>query len=661
MKKLQLLKLSLNNFMGCKEFEFSPNGKNADVFGQNATGKTTLYTALCFLLFGKDSSFKTDFEIKTLHADGTCEHCLDHEVKGLFKWDGKVIELKKVYSEIYTKKRGSSSKEMTGHTTDFWIDSVPKSKKEFTEYVSGIATEETFKLLTSPFYFSEIMKPADRREFLMSLGSNVTDEQVIASDKELAPLKTILATRSIDDHKKVITAARKELNSQLEKIPIRIDEVAKGTPDISGIILLEEEDNIKDGEKELESIAASISNLKNTGALAELERDLVISDTAVLKAAQAITKRHNEDVQKVRTEINALGKQIDEKVSTAENLQADLTRQEETRKFILDARQRLVDEYKKLKADDLLFQQYVNTGECTCALCGDIHAIPADKIAIQIGTHNEELSLNLERNKREGMAKKSAIEDADNTIKTINKHISSLEKEIPPLRVKKDQLEESINDPEHAVLNMMMESDPALSEATTKKKLIMDRIEREKSGAPDTTKIAALESSKTALNNKVADARVKIAQVKSAEDSLRRLVELDQERRTAAAEFERLEGELYLMDQFTRAKVAMLEGEINGMFKMAKFRLFEEQINGGLAPCCKVTYKGVPFESSLNNSSKINTGIDICNTISRVQGISLPLIVDNAESVVELIPTESQVIRLVVSKPDDVLRVEIAE
>jgi hypothetical protein len=74
-----------------------------------------------------------------------------------------------------------------------------------------------------------------------------------------------------------------------------------------------------------------------------------------------------------------------------------------------------------------------------------------------------------------------------------------------------------------------------------------------------------------------------------------------------------------------------------------------------------VTYNGVPFETSLNNGSRINVGLDIINTISTQTGLSLPVFVDNAESVTELLPIESQVVRLVVSGQDKQLRVEVSE
>ena len=113
----------------------------------------------------------------------------------------------------------------------------------------------------------------------------------------------------------------------------------------------------------------------------------------------------------------------------------------------------------------------------------------------------------------------------------------------------------------------------------------------------------------------------------------------------------------YLIEKFTKFKIDMLSEEINSHFKFARFKLFEEQINGGIAECCETTYKGVDY-SYLNNASRINIGLDIVNTLCKINDRYCPVIVDNAESVTNILPTTSQMVCLVVSAEDDMLRVE---
>jgi len=115
---------------------------------------------------------------------------------------------------------------------------------------------------------------------------------------------------------------------------------------------------------------------------------------------------------------------------------------------------------------------------------------------------------------------------------------------------------------------------------------------------------------------------------------------------------------LHLTELFIKAKVNLLEDKINSRFRMARFKMFKENINGGVEPCCETLYRGIPF-SSMNNAAKINVGVDIINTLSEhYDGFTAPIFVDNAEAVTQLIETRGQLIRLIVSKPDKKLRVE---
>ena len=128
---------------------------------------------------------------------------------------------------------------------------------------------------------------------------------------------------------------------------------------------------------------------------------------------------------------------------------------------------------------------------------------------------------------------------------------------------------------------------------------------------------------------------------------------LKAERQACAAKLEELDAQIALYEAFTHYKVQFLAHAVNCRFQLARFRLFHEQVNGGLADCCEVVADGVPYVD-LNHAVQVNVGIDIIHTLSVHYGLRVPLVVDNAE--LQSIPT--QVIRLVVSAPDKTLRIE---
>ena len=139
-----------------------------------------------------------------------------------------------------------------------------------------------------------------------------------------------------------------------------------------------------------------------------------------------------------------------------------------------------------------------------------------------------------------------------------------------------------------------------------------------------------------------------------------RIADLESKEKLLATEFEKFQEELFLIEEFIRAKVSMLTDAINSKFKMARFKLFDVQINGGINECCEATYNGVPY-ASLNHGAQVNVGLDIINTIAEYAGFAPFIFIDNCESLTSVIETRGQQIRLIVSKADPVLRVETFE
>jgi hypothetical protein len=160
------------------------------------------------------------------------------------------------------------------------------------------------------------------------------------------------------------------------------------------------------------------------------------------------------------------------------------------------------------------------------------------------------------------------------------------------------------------------------------------------------------------LENEVKFAADRLADIERVNQGNKRIDELKARERELAAEFEKLEQEHFLCESFIRAKVNLLEEKINSKFRLARFKLFETQINGALNEVCEVVYNGVPY-NSLNNAARINIGLDIINTLSDYYNFSAPIFCDNAEAVTQLIETRGQLIRLVVSEPDKTLRIVV--
>src|SRR5574343_527954 len=194
-----------------------------------AKGKTNLQDGMNWLLFGKDSLGSAAFSIKPLDQDGNSTTNLEHSVRGTFLLDGKENTFERVLTEKWTRPRGKAEQRFDGHVTVYKVNDVPCTQREFQSEIAAIADESLFQLLTDPRYFnSDSSCPWQRRrEMLLDMCGDVSDADVIDSDKELEPLRAILATRPLDDHKKLLTERRKKINEELKAIPTRIDEAER--------------------------------------------------------------------------------------------------------------------------------------------------------------------------------------------------------------------------------------------------------------------------------------------------------------------------------------------------------------------------------------------------------------------------------------------------
>ena len=644
--KIKLLNLKLVNFKGVKEFELQADGEDIKVFGDNATGKTTVFDSFVWLLFGKDSQNSTQFEIKTLR-DGKPIHKLNHEVEATLLVDGQELTLKKVFKEKWTKKRGSVAESFSGHTTDYYIDGVPSKKKEYEGKISEIVDEEVFKLLTNPAYFNEQLKWQDRRKTLLEIAGDVTDEEVIASNESLAKLTEILGNRSIDDHKKVIASKRKEINQELERIPIRIDEINRNLPDVNGLDKQTIETKLNDLSKQIDAKNDEINSIKNGSEVNEIKKQ--ISDIEL-----QIANVHNEHTQNEQQELFKLKTRLQEEESNLIVLRNDLKAKEQQKQI---NESRIKDFEKQMnelrnKWMEVNGEEFDHESNCTCPTCKQ--DLPVEQIEEVKQRFNLNKANELESINEKGIELKNKVDE----LKQINERIQSeIDKttEIGKEKAKEvEQLKGKIEKAESEVTPV--EENEQYIKLQEEKEALEQKIEVLQQSVDES--VQKVQQEVTLLKEQQNALQMDLSKLQQSEQSLERISELEAQERQLAQEFEELEHQLYLTEEFIRTKVDLLEEKINSKFKYARFKLFEQQINGGLKEVCETTYEGVPYSGGLNNAARINVGLDIINTLSRHYGVSAPIFVDNAESVTSLIDIDAQVISLIVSAGDKELRVE---
>ena len=633
---MKLTKLELLNFKGLTSFTLDLNG-DVVIRGDNATGKTTVFDSVCWLLFGKDSLDRADFEIKTLDG-GEPIHKVNHEVTGTFTLDeGGTVELKRVYREKYSSPRGGEVT-LTGHTTDYFVDGVPKKEKEYKEMVSSLVDESIFKLITNPLYFNETYSWQNRRKLLLEMCGDIDDAAVINSREDLKRLAELLDGRTVDDQRKVIASKKTAINKELDMIPVRIDEAVRNKPEvmadkdklISDIKTLST--GIDDVEKQKAIIKNGFSATEKQSKIRDINRQLDVRRSDVQSDYHKRKQHLRSEYETALSKLKATEAERDRCMDRSNELNKEIER--EAKRI-----ETLTSEF-----DTFNTQQFSKE---TCPTCGQ--QLPADKQEELEAKFNANKSKKLEEWKGliDSAAKlkenyeeqqKTMVLKADGLIDDIT--LQSKERD-----VKREEYE-SYSEPN-------VEDDPTY--ADLKAQLFLLEIEEEP-GA-DTEEIARLDSEFSSLKSKKANLETELNKFKLIDDIENRVIELENQQQKLVAEKNQLDEASYLMDEFVKAKVNMLEESINARFKLARFKMFNVMLNGNVEECCETTYKGVPYRS-MNNAARINVGLDIINALTSYFKVNAPVFIDNAEAVTDFIQVNSQTIKLIVDESEPQLVVK---
>lgn len=651
MKNVKIKSIKLLNFKGIRTMEMQFNADSVtSIYGKNASGKSTIFDAFTWLLFGKNSEYKTKFSLKTLNADGETIERLPHEVTAILDVDGEEIRLTKRLKEKWIKKKGSSAEEFTGNEEERLYNDVPMSVKEWSEKINNICSEDIFRMITNPLYFPS-MKWQDQREALVRMAGDVSVDDVISmSPIEFGALIDSLNGKTLEEYKKEISAKKKRIKEEVDTIPSRIDERRRDLNNTYDFALLTarlshkivKADELSAQLKDLRSMMLAGSNID---AIAD-ERGKIFIDISK-RRTQIKERLESEYAFKYNEYIKLKTKLADAETTVAYNN----TQIERINTELVNLKMRraeLLTIYKQLKTLTLQFDET----NFICPTCG--RRLEPEQVwqkqQEMLENFNKNKAKSIEQNIAEGKEIKKQIDTYEvriagftNDNELLNAEISRLKTEISdePKRLSAEEIEDIVkNDEEIIKLNKRYEE------------LGNTNISADNSLQ---AKVDALGDEYKAISEEIADLKTKLSIKEANEANEKRIKDLEKQLRESSNELARLEGIEFKIQEFTKTRISIIEERINSLFSFVKFKMFETQINGGEVETCKAMVNGVPFDD-LNNAMKINAGLDIINAICKSLQVTAPIFVDNSESVNKLTETESQIIRLVVSE-DEQLRI----
>ena len=684
MKIIELKKIHIQNFKGCVDKTIS-FGDNTRIFGANATGKTTVFDALSWLLFNRDSLGNTQFDIRQKDKDGNVVHHIEIDVQATIMVDGNEYVLRKVQKEKWVKKRGADTREFQGNVNEFEINGYPKSEKEFKEFIGSVIDEKVFNLVTNPSAFNALPWK-EQREMLMKFVGSFTDVQIAEEYKEkFTKLIPELRIASTDDILKKYAKAKNTLNKDMVEIPARIDEVSKQLV-IVDVGALEVEKAAKEValQKVEDELSGGVGKLEEINNLRQQVIDLKMKSSE-------IQNRANEELSQKRSEVR-------EKCNAAENEYRNISKEIHDMKHEKDSfirqkdaaeheENRLLSEWKAEKSK--IFPDFVQLGafvepepikdsDLVCPTCGQ--ELPEEVKQKRITDHNERCERAKADYKARCEANKSKYEknkvefdkQKEENLKRITENGQKAADAYREFQRKADDIQKDINalnvdlevaKDSYMELKAELDKLPSVADVSSDsdykevQESIISLEEKVQELSRESTGRTELEARKRVIQDEISEIELKI---KSADNSKieERIAELEAEKSEVGQKIAEQEQMIALTEDFIRTKMNRISSVINEKFRIVSFKLFDNQINGGLKECCECTVNGIPF-SSLNNGHRIIAGLDIIRSLSELNGVSCPVFIDNSEAVNEnnFPEMQSQMIHLTVTD-DKELKVE---
>lgn len=621
--QIKLTHLLIENFKGIKHLEID-FGDVTNIYGRNASGKTTISDAFSWLMFDKDSAGSSAFAIRPKDGNGKDVDNIEIKVEAILTLDNKTageeIALTKIQKQKWTKHRGSTAPTFEGNVNEFQINGYPAKKSEYEQRIRELIDENLFKLITNPRTFAA-MKWQDQRKTLMEFATDITDEDILNKDiYKYEPIRADVLAAGADKAREKAAVTLRSLKKQQDEYPVRIDEamrnITETMPDAeieSGIAACEAEfDAIHNARESLSKAVSPAVEVQNQIAekrlkMAEIERTAAYEDAKVNGAAQTEANNALVALRKAESERDVLSNKLSFIEAGMKENQARI--------------KELAFKYKETASRDFPADQ------TTCPTCGrpfDSRKILRLKQEFRTRTAN-----NLEFINQQGKTLREKIDSQTSEIESIKKRISGLTADVDGLNAKYEELK--------AIADSPVKTDVTQNPEYIQLKTEIEKLNKKLTPVEDNSaEKAELAARETAAKEKLAKCREELAKIEANKKLQERIEQLKEEQRDCSQKVADQEQIVYLLEEFTKEKMDLLSDVINGHFEKVRFRLFTEQINGGMKETCtmQVNTNGSYVDySDANNAAKILGGLDVIKALSALYGVTAPIFLDNAEAI----------------------------
>ena len=556
---------------------------NTVIEAANEGGKSTVASAILWVLTGKDIEGNSSFEIVPSGKVGVVSPCVTLECMV----DEKPVQLKREYKAAFTR-----DKKFADYVTVTYINGLETGVRKFGEWISkNICNEQVFKILSNPKTFpedcpkepKELMWQAQRRLLMSIIGDQKSDLEIAKSDKKWDVIVEPL--ERYDSASQYLTFLKKQYSDaqkQLEEYEVRIQQ---------------QESNIVEEphtEAEIESLVADV------------------------KRSAASLKAQNEAYKKSKrsSQIDAIKNTISELTAQRDSLMDKYNEEKEVFNRTKQAYQLQADKYRVACEDGMkTLKTYVDA----------IEKLKSTKVVEVCETCGQKLSrIAVENSKKKIEAR----------IKAGEQKTADLSNSVAQYRAKYDELIQTIR-------NLMEPTYPVKADEIKQEiKNLTDQlaeIDVEEDHPDFASKMSELESRMEALKQEY----FTIQQNKKIESTIR---EIEESHKEKAAEISRIQMLLDTTKSFISSKCSYYESAINALFDNVRFVLFEKnKSNDEVKEICALTFNGHKYQD-LSASTKTIAAIEVVRAFQKFYNVSVPIILDNAESITGTVETGAQTI-----------------
>ncbi len=605
----KLISLVMTNFKGIENMAVNFDGQNVDISGPNGCGKTTIADAYLWLIGGMSyaDGRKLDEDIKRKDVDGNAavDGGVEHSVEMTLSIDGVEKTYKKVYAEKWSKKRGLANKEMSGHTTTYFINGMSATKGVYDKDLQAIHAD-VLAMVARPQTFSEMDTKKKRAMLIDILGG-----QTVPTEYPEAVKKYIDTYGDLNGALDAVNHDLSAVNKQLDEIPVRIDEATKNVP------------------PEVDTVGIDCKLEKLRAQRKELDQYV----NGLWQNDKGVELRNKEKA--LCAEIELLQKKINDAV--VHDIQHDkITLQEQHRKVFMfendvKALSRKIEDERKHNAQ--LVQNWKiamgTTPEVVdvCPTCGQ--KIPPEKIKEAIAKFNQDKAEHLKQIGKKGKQSKAYLDDLLADLHTCQEKLKE-----------EQRIEAELNarDSKACAYQSLLvkEWQQQISELNAQK-LEFTKACQDSPDDGQTEELVKVNMEISKIDEQIKGLIALQAQVGLRTSTLFRIDELKQEQKACASRYDDLIEIKQQMEGVIKKIVDDMHTKIAEKFQYAKFCMYKKQVNGGIAECCEVLNKdGVPLATSANMASRILANMDIARVIGEHYDVHAPMFVDNGESVIEL-------------------------